>query len=158
MPETIKKLQHSLWLPRRKVTSPQATAAIAERFARVLRPGDVVACYGNLGAGKTFFIAQVCRALGVEEPVTSPTFTLLNVYRGTGKLPVYHFDFYRIEHESELEQLGLEDFFFGDGVAFIEWPERVESFLPARRYQVHLELVPGEPEARIITIQKRNDG
>ncbi len=154
MEEATQRAEAEVWLPLQKVTSPDATATIARAFAQVLKPGDVVACYGDLGVGKTFFIRQVCRVLGVTAPVTSPTFTLLHVYEARNGWPVYHFDFYRIDQDKELEQLGVEEFFYGQGISLIEWPERVESYLPYPRYQVCLKRLNEEPEARLISIRK----
>ena len=122
------------------------------RFASLLTEGSVVALYGDLGSGKTTCIRGLCRGLGVEQVVTSPTFTLINEYRG--RLPVYHFDFYRLESPEELWDLGLEEYFYGDGVCFIEWPEIVRDLLPADRIEIHLaaRFEPGWEQKREIRV------
>ncbi len=117
--------------------SPEETRLKGSEFSHRLKPGDIVCVFGDLGAGKTTFIRGVCHGLEVFSPVTSPTFTLINEYRG--RMPVYHFDFYRIEKPEEAEMLGLDDYFNGEGVCLIEWPERIRPLLPPERYEVHLQ-------------------
>lgn len=103
--------------------------ALGERLAAHLGAGDVVALYGDLGAGKTHLVKGIARALGVPpEAVSSPTFALVHEYDGT--LPIYHFDAYRIEHPDELYELGYEEYFYGAGLCLIEWPARIEALLP----------------------------
>jgi tRNA threonylcarbamoyladenosine biosynthesis protein TsaE len=101
-----------------------------------LIPGDVMIFTGNLGSGKTTLIQGICTGLQVQETMTSPTFTLINEYRG--RLPVYHFDFYRLHTDAELHDLGLEEYLDGDGVCLIEWPELIEEWLPVRHLRLHL--------------------
>ncbi|MCF7805783.1 MAG: tRNA (adenosine(37)-N6)-threonylcarbamoyltransferase complex ATPase subunit type 1 TsaE [Candidatus Marinimicrobia bacterium] len=108
--------------------SPEETKELAQRFAKSANPGDIFALYGDLASGKTTFVQGFCEALNVTEPVTSPTFTLINEY--TGRIPVYHFDCYRLESEEELYSLGFEEYFYGDGIVLIEWADRVEGLLP----------------------------
>ena len=111
----------------------QDTAKFAQEFAKSLKSGDVVLLYGDLGAGKTTFVREVCRALGVAEDITSPTFTLLNEYFGS--LPLYHFDMYRLKDSREAIESGLDEILrSGDGVCFVEWPEKVSSILPENCY------------------------
>ena len=106
---------------------------------------------GDLGAGKTTCIKGVCAGLGVTQPVTSPTFTLINEYQG--RLPVYHFDFYRIRSEIETLDLGLQEYFEGDGVCLIEWPEVIVDKLPTKRYEFHMNRDPAFPmESRHVVI------
>jgi tRNA threonylcarbamoyladenosine biosynthesis protein TsaE len=125
------------------------TLRAGEEFARQLRAGDVVACYGDLGAGKTRFIQGVCRGLGVAEHVTSPTFTILNEYF-SGALSVFHFDFYRIASPAELRDIGAREYFeSGEGVCLIEWAEKVAELLPPSRYDVRLTLGRSPAERRI---------
>ncbi len=104
--------------------SPEATHALGEHLGRLLRPGDVVLLSGTLGAGKTALTQGIARGLGVAGPVSSPTFTILKEY--AGRIPLYHFDLYRIEDPDELEALGFGDYFYGDGVSVLEWAERGE--------------------------------
>ena len=125
------------------------TQALGEALGRVLQAGDLVAFRGDLGAGKTCMIQGVCRALGVEGPVNSPTFILINEYGG--RLPVYHFDLYRLGGPAELEDLGAHEYFYGAGVCLVEWPERAGDLLPARRREVELEYLG--PERRRIAIR-----
>ncbi len=139
---------------RARVNSPAETAALAREFARSLEPGDVVAFYGNLGSGKTFFIQQICAFLETAENPTSPTFTLINQYLTPGDLYIYHFDFYRLEHEAELVNLGLEDYFYNEHLCLIEWADKIPAYLPERRYDIFLDFVEGEPEAREIRVYR----
>jgi len=121
--------------------SAEETRALGERLSRRLAPGDVVALYGGLGSGKTTLTQGVCRGLGVREVVNSPTFTIVNEYRG--RCPVYHLDCYRLEGAEDLVGLGSEEYFYGDGVCLIEWAEKAADVLPARRFDVRLKQVGG---------------
>ena len=115
----------------------KATAAFAARLAALAAPGDVIALKGELGAGKTTFARAFIRARGSGEAVPSPTFTLVQVYdlaRGT----VWHFDLYRLRQPDDAWELGIEDA-FRDGISLIEWPERLDALLPARRLEVALD-------------------
>jgi tRNA threonylcarbamoyladenosine biosynthesis protein TsaE len=103
-----------------------------------------VALYGDLGAGKTHLIKGICAALGVPEArVTSPTFTLVNEYAGDA-FPIYHIDAYRIRHLDEFFELGYEDYFYGNGLCLIEWPEKVEPLLPAHTLRLQLTHLGGD--------------
>lgn len=115
----------------RKSSSPEETFAIACEYARGLKAGDVLALVGELGAGKTCFVQGLAHGLGVPDSiyVRSPSFTLMNHYAG-GRLPVYHFDFYRLSDPSELGDLGLDEYFYGEGVTVVEWPDRFPGALP----------------------------
>ncbi|MBN2365387.1 MAG: tRNA (adenosine(37)-N6)-threonylcarbamoyltransferase complex ATPase subunit type 1 TsaE [Calditrichaeota bacterium] len=137
--------------------SPEETAAVASRFAGELNGGDIVAFYGQLGSGKTFFINSLCRKLGVHQSVTSPTFTIINEYSTANGLYIYHFDFYRLENKTELQNLGLDDFFYSDYLCLIEWADKIFKFLPERRWEVFLEFLPDKPEARKIKIVRINE-
>jgi tRNA threonylcarbamoyladenosine biosynthesis protein TsaE len=114
--------------------SPEETQALGRRLSAFLAPGDVVCFRGNLGAGKTCLIQGICKALGVNEPVVSPSFTLVNEY--SGRVNVAHLDFYRLHGGSEVEQLGFDDLLDGSRIVLIEWPERAESFLPGDRLDI----------------------
>src|SRR6267154_1540245 len=99
------------------------TKAVGERLAEKIQAGDVLALIGDLGAGKTQFVKGLAKGLGSTEVVTSPTFTLVHEYQGS-RLPIYHFDFYRIESLAALRAIGFDEIVFGDGVSVIEWAER----------------------------------
>lgn len=139
-------------LLKQRVNNPGETEALVNDFLPQVRSGVTVAFYGNLGSGKTFFVQTLCRLLATEEPPTSPTFTIINEYRAQGGMPVYHFDFYRIEHDGELLNLGLDDYFYGDGLCLIEWADKIAAHLPLPRFEVYLEFVERQPEARDIAI------
>jgi tRNA threonylcarbamoyladenosine biosynthesis protein TsaE len=124
---------------------PADTEALGARIAAGLRVGTAVALEGDLGAGKTVLARAILRALGVEEDVPSPTFTLVQSYE-TRKLPVRHYDLYRIENASEMEELGLEEA-LDEGAALIEWPERAANYIPEDALYVRME-VTGENSRR----------
>ena len=128
--------------------SPEETAAAGERLGRALPPGAVVALTGELGAGKTCFIQGLVRGLDVERRATSPTFVLVNEYRG--RVPVLHVDLYRIDRLADIEDLGLPDVFGREAVTLVEWAEKLGPLLPADAVRVHIEGVGDEP--RRITI------
>ena len=109
----------------------------------------VFAVYGEMGSGKTTFIKSLCSCLGVEEVVTSPTFTIVNEYRDSGGQPVYHFDFYRIKSESEAFDLGYENYLYSGNYCFMEWPEKIASLLPDGHSEIHIETAGSD---RIITL------
>ena len=107
--------------------SVEDTNKIAEDFARTIEPGQIVLLVGDLGAGKTAFVKGVVKALhGDPDQVTSPTFTIVNEY-SLDDFPIYHFDLYRLENPNELYNIGFEEYFYGSGVCFIEWPERASD-------------------------------
>ena len=118
--------------------SPEETAGWGRKLGRLLEAGDVVALIGELGAGKTALAQGIARGLGVPQDtyIASPTFTLINEYRG--RVPLYHLDFYRIDHPSECVQLGLEDYLGGAGVALIEWADKIASLLPGDHLAIRL--------------------
>lgn len=129
--------------------SPQETEAIGETLARTLSAGDVVAYQGDLGAGKTAFTRGIARGLGIEEAVTSPTFTIVNEY-DQGRLPLFHFDLYRLGGEDGLFDLGFEEYFYRQGVCVIEWSEYAQVFLEEFSViQVTITQGDGEENRRI---------
>ncbi len=115
-------------------TSYEETQKIASEFAKTLKSGDTVCMYGDLGAGKTAFVQGMAKGLEIEEPITSPTFTIVNEYSGT--LPLYHFDVYRIADSDEMYEIGYEEYVYGDGITVIEWAELIEDILPDNRFAV----------------------
>jgi tRNA threonylcarbamoyladenosine biosynthesis protein TsaE len=129
-------------------TSPEETEAAGARLGATLKSGDVVALTGELGAGKTVFVQGLTRALGVGTGATSPTFVLVNEYRG--RVPVHHVDVYRTTSLAELIDLGIEEMMDGDGVTVIEWAERMEPLLPARAVRVRIAGVGDEPRTIVI--------
>ncbi len=106
-------------------------------FAKEYR---IVAFRGDLGAGKTTLIKNMCNFLGVKDNVTSPTFSIVNEYESADKQRVYHFDFYRLESEEEAFDMGIEDYFYGENLCLIEWPSKVENLLPEKRLEVHISI------------------
>ena len=133
--------------------SEEETREIATRLAQEMTPGMVVAMVGDLGAGKTCFVRGMARALGVPEevPVTSPTFAIMNVY-DQGRLPVYHFDLYRLADEDELEAVGFRDYVGGAGVAVIEWADRIPDVMP--QGSIWVRISDGvEPNERTIIVE-----
>ena len=109
-------------------SSPEQTEAVGEALAAHLHRGDVVAYYGGLGAGKTAFTRGLARGLGIQEPVTSPTYTIVNEYL-SGSMPLFHFDMYRLSSSEELFDIGWEDYLARGGVCAVEWSENVEDAL-----------------------------
>ena len=109
--------------------SAQDTFRAGEEIGKQAKPGQIYTLNGDLGVGKTVFTQGIAQGLGITEPVNSPTFTILQVYEG-GRLPLYHFDVYRIEEPEEMEEVGLDDYLFGKGVCLIEWAEQIAECLP----------------------------
>lgn len=127
--------------------------AAAHRFVEEMGDHTVFALYGKMGAGKTTFVKALCEALGVEDTVNSPTFSIVNEYRSdtTGEL-VYHFDFYRIKKLEEVYDMGYEDYFYSGAVCLIEWPELVEELLPGDA--VRVDIVENEDGSRTLTTDR----
>jgi tRNA threonylcarbamoyladenosine biosynthesis protein TsaE len=111
----------------------------AREFLMIMGENRVFAFYGSMGAGKTTFIKALCEELGVTETVGSPTFAIINEYRGGNGLPIYHFDFYRINKLEEVYDFGYEDYFYSGNLCLIEWPELVESLLPENTVRVSIQ-------------------
>lgn len=131
--------------------SPSATETLGERLASRLAGGEVIALYGGLGAGKTAFVRGLSRGLGIEEGVTSPTFTVVNEYAGTPSL--FHFDMYRLGSADELFDIGWEDYISRGGVCAVEWSENVKDAFDGREISVLIERGGGGDNLRIITIE-----
>ena len=131
--------------------SPEETRALGERLAGAVGPGTVVAFTGDLGAGKTAFISGMARGLGIEERVTSPTFTIVNEYEG-GRLPLFHFDMYRLGSADELFHIGWEDYLARGGVCAVEWSENVAEAIEDDAVRVDIARGDGE-DCRIIRIE-----
>ncbi|HAC14831.1 MAG TPA: tRNA (adenosine(37)-N6)-threonylcarbamoyltransferase complex ATPase subunit type 1 TsaE [Bacteroidetes bacterium] len=134
----------------RKTNSPEETLLFGEEIAKELESGDVLCLHGDLGAGKTHFVKGIARGLGVNEThVNSPTFTLINEYRGS--FPIYHFDAYRINNDQEVVELGVDEYFYGDGICLIEWPEKMKNFLPEN--SVHITIQKDNESSRIFKFE-----
>jgi tRNA threonylcarbamoyladenosine biosynthesis protein TsaE len=118
--------------------SPDETEALGRRFAGETKGGDVIALTGGLGTGKTQFVKGLAAGLGTSTPATSPTFTLIHEY-SDGRLPIYHFDFFRVEDQQSAERLGFDDYFFGDGVSVIEWADRFPDLIPEKARWISFE-------------------
>ena len=118
--------------------SPEETHALGKRLGAEAKPGDVYTLVGDLGVGKTVFTQGIAEGLGITEPVNSPTFTILQVYE-EGRMPFYHFDVYRIGDVEEMNEIGYEDCFYGEGVCLIEWAELIEEILPENVIVVTIE-------------------
>ncbi|MBR6315564.1 MAG: tRNA (adenosine(37)-N6)-threonylcarbamoyltransferase complex ATPase subunit type 1 TsaE [Lachnospiraceae bacterium] len=121
--------------------SEEETLAVGKRIGETAKPGQVYALEGDLGTGKTVFARGFAKGLKITEPISSPTFTILQVYE-QGDIPLYHFDVYRIEEPQEMDEIGYEDYFFGDGVCLVEWASQIEELLPADVIRISIEKDP----------------
>ena len=135
----------------------QDTINFAENFAKELNKKDIIVLSGDLGSGKTKFVQGILKHFGLENEISSPTFTIVNEYN-TSTCPIYHFDVYRIGDLEEMEEIGYDDYFFGQGICLIEWAELIEEILPEKRIEVTIEkdLEKGF-EYRKITIEERGE-
>jgi tRNA threonylcarbamoyladenosine biosynthesis protein TsaE len=118
--------------------SPEDTLALGRRLGQEARPGEVYTLVGDLGVGKTVLTQGIAEGLGISEPVCSPTFTIVQVYE-EGRIPFYHFDVYRIGDIGEMDEIGYEDYFYGDGLTMIEWANLIEEILPQNRKEITIE-------------------
>ena len=118
--------------------NPEETFALGQKIGRAATPGQVYTLTGDLGVGKTVFTQGVASGLGITEPVNSPTFTIVQVYE-EGRLPFYHFDVYRIGDIEEMEEIGYDDYFFGEGICLIEWAELIKEILQENRISITIE-------------------
>ena len=114
------------------------TSELGEKIGQMAKPGMVISLTGDLGVGKTVFTQGLAKGLGIEEPVNSPTFTIVQVYE-EGRLPLYHFDVYRIGDIEEMDEIGYEDYFYGEGVCLIEWADLIREILPEQMCRVTIE-------------------
>ena len=136
---------------------PEETFEVGRKIGMNAKPGQIYTLTGDLGVGKTVITQGVAAGLGITEPVNSPTFTIIQEYED-GRLPFYHFDVYRIGDLEEMEEIGYDDYFFGQGICLIEWAELIEEILPEKRIEVTIEkdLEKGF-EYRKITIEERGE-
>ena len=137
--------------------SPEETHALGKRLGAEAKPGDVYTLVGDLGVGKTVFTQGIAEGLGITEPVSSPTFTIVQVYE-EGRMPFYHFDVYRIGGIEEMDEIGYEDYFYGEGVCLIEWANLIEEILPPHYQTVRIEKVLEKGfDYRMITIEAEGE-
>ena len=136
-----------------EILSEAEMRTFAGKVADSLKPGDVVALIGDLGTGKTTLTKYIAAALGVKETVTSPTFNIVKEYH-SGRLPLYHFDVYRIGSSEDMFEIGCEEYFFGDGVSVIEWADLIEEILPENTTYIHI-YYRESPENRRIELLER---
>ncbi len=115
----------------------EETEVFGQKLGTLLKPGDIICLNGDLGAGKTTLTKSIGRGLGVDDYITSPTFTLINEYEG--RLSLYHFDVYRLENVDDLYDLGFDEYFYGKGVSIVEWADKIEKFLPKDRLVLDIE-------------------
>lgn len=118
--------------------SGEETFKLGEKIGKEAKPGAVYALLGDLGVGKTVFTQGVAAGLGIKEPICSPTFTIVQVYE-SGRIPFYHFDVYRIGDVEEMEEIGYEDYFYGEGICFVEWANLVEEIMPPETVIIRIE-------------------
>ncbi|MGI6007945.1 MAG: tRNA (adenosine(37)-N6)-threonylcarbamoyltransferase complex ATPase subunit type 1 TsaE [Ruminococcus sp.] len=117
---------------------PEETFALGVKIGQKASRGQIYTLTGDLGVGKTVFTQGIARGLGITEPVSSPTFTIVQVYE-EGRLPLYHFDVYRIGDLEEMEEIGYDDYFFGEGVCLVEWAELIKELIPERAVRITIE-------------------
>jgi tRNA threonylcarbamoyladenosine biosynthesis protein TsaE len=120
------------------------TLKLGEIIGKSLNPGSIIALVGDLGAGKTVLIKGIAKGLGVDEEPNSPTYVIMNSYEG--RIPLYHFDLYRVSSEDELLGIGYDEFFFGDGVAAVEWADRVQDIFPDHTITIEIKIPESESE------------
>ncbi len=118
--------------------SAEDTLELGIQMGRAARPGEVYTLIGDLGVGKTVFTQGVAIGLDIEEPISSPTFTIVQIYE-EGRMPFYHFDVYRIGDVEEMEEIGYEDYFYGEGLSMIEWANLIEEILPSKYKEITIE-------------------
>jgi tRNA threonylcarbamoyladenosine biosynthesis protein TsaE len=138
--------------------SSGSTEKFAERLSQLLKGGDFISLQGELGAGKTKFAGGVAKGLGVDPslPVTSPTYTLLNIYQG--RLPLYHFDLYRLSGDDDVVALGFPEYFHDKGICLVEWADRLHDELPRDRLEIRLSYLTDEcREIELISFSERFD-
>ncbi|MEX0778224.1 MAG: tRNA (adenosine(37)-N6)-threonylcarbamoyltransferase complex ATPase subunit type 1 TsaE [Balneolales bacterium] len=131
--------------------SPEETLILGRNIARNFKTGDVVCLYGDLGAGKTHLVKGIASGFGLDiNEIQSPTFTIINEYQGSK--PIYHFDFYRLKSFKEALGIGVEEYFYGDGICLIEWPEKVAEIIPEQAIHIHLKHQGANNRAIFVTI------
>lgn len=137
-----------------KLNNLEETEKFGIKLGKLLKRGDILCLNGDLGAGKTTLTKSIGLGLGVDEYITSPTFALINQY--SGRIPVYHFDVYRLENAHELYDLGFDDYFYGNGVCIIEWADKIERMIPKERTVIDIEK-GNNVDGRILKISGNGD-
>ncbi len=128
---------------------PQETVQLGKKIVQYLKPGDIVCLFGDLGSGKTTFVKGMAQGLGINRAnVLSPTFVLMHIYEG--RIPLYHFDFYRLDQPKEIMGIGYEEFFYGDGITVVEWADRLKGLIP--KQSIRIKFSYKNKEGRLITI------
>ena len=137
-----------------ETNSPEETFEVGRKLGQTAKPGEIYMLNGDLGVGKTVFTQGVAAGLGITEHINSPTFTIVQVYE-SGRLPFYHFDVYRIGDVEEMDEIGYEDYFYGNGLCIVEWAERIKELIPAEAKQITIEknLEKGFDYRRILILQ-----
>ena len=137
-----------------ETNSPEETFALGEKIGTEAQPGQLYTLIGDLGVGKTVLTQGIAKGLGIEEPICSPTFTIVQVYE-EGRMPFYHFDVYRIGDIEEMDEIGYEDYFYGQGLTMVEWANLIEEILPDSYKQITIEKDPEKGfDYRKITIEE----
>lgn len=137
-----------------ETNSPEETFALGEKIGKEAQPGQLYTLIGDLGVGKTVLTQGIAKGLGIEEPICSPTFTIVQVYE-EGRMPFYHFDVYRIGDIEEMDEIGYEDYFYGQGLTMVEWANLIEEILPDSYQQITIEKDPEKGfDYRKITIEE----
>lgn len=130
------------------------TEKLGEKVGKTLKPGAVVALTGDLGAGKTYFTKGIVKGLGSKASVKSPTYVLLNIYNG--EVPVYHYDCYRLKGPADMEKIGYEEYFYGNGVTVVEWADRITKIIPDEAVKVSFKILKGnEREIQIQVLENK---
>ncbi|SCY74212.1 tRNA (adenosine(37)-N6)-threonylcarbamoyltransferase complex ATPase subunit type 1 TsaE [Alkaliphilus peptidifermentans] len=137
-----------------KLNNQQETEAIAEKLGSMVKKGDIICLTGDLGAGKTVFSKSFAKGLGVQEVVTSPTFTIVQEYQG--RIPMYHFDVYRVNQPHEMDDIGFDEYVFGDGVCIIEWASIIKEILPENCLWIEIQVTGAESRTICVEDQSQN--
>ena len=137
-----------------KSASPAQTRALGEQIAQSLRAGDVLILSGDLGAGKSELTRGIAKGLGIEGPIPSPSFTILNVYEH-GRIPLWHFDWYRLNSSSEIYEMGMDEYLGGNGICVIEWPSQCPDAIPQDCLEIEMTVL--SEEEREITLHSRGN-
>jgi len=134
-----------------KVSNLSELPNAAKQILEEIKERKIIAFYGNMGAGKTTLITELCRALNVVDTISSPTFSLVNEYHTQNDEIIYHFDFYRIEKQEEVYDFGYEEYFYSENLCLIEWPELIENLLPEDYITIKIEII--DNDSRLITVE-----